>query len=179
MEEVAIPAPNAEAVGLGGSERSDALLRAASAASSSELAVSSEAVREDHAELDKTVLRLRGMCVVLRGGHAPADADPAGLIEAFEGQLIHHFAAEEAKEFFGSLVTDEPRLLQRVQRLQADHGAMAGALDRLLVFAQGGPPAPKLAVRLARFLDWFDLHHLAENALMQEFFLLDQGGGGE
>ena len=146
---------------------------------SSELAVIADAVLKDHAELDKIVLRLRGMCVVLRDGRAPADAEPAGLIEEFEAQLSHHFAAEE--EFFESLVTEEPepRLLQRVERLQADHGAMAEALNRLLVFAQGGPPAPKLTVRLARFLDWFDLHHLAENALMQEFFLLDQGGGGE
>jgi hypothetical protein len=166
-KETAIPAPNAEAVGLGGSER--ALSRAASAASSNEVAVSAEAVFEDHAELDRAVLRLRGMCVVLRGGHAPADAEPAGLIEEFEAQLIHHFAAEEAVEFFGSLVTEEPRLLQRVERLQTDHWEMAAAVNRLLVFAQGGPPAPKLAVRLARFLDWFDLHHLAENALMQEF----------
>jgi Hemerythrin HHE cation binding domain len=144
---------------------------------SNELAVIVDAVLKDHAELDKTVLRLRGMCVVFRDGRAPADAEPAGLIEEFEAQLSHHFAAEE--EFFESLVTEEPRLLQRVERLQADHGAMAEALDRLLGFAKGGPPAPKLAVRLARFLDWFDLHHLAENALMQEFFLLDQGGGGE
>jgi hypothetical protein len=36
-----------------------------------------------------------------------------------------------------------------------------------------------LAVRLTRFLDWFDLHHFAENALMLEFRLLDGGGAGE
>jgi CBS domain-containing protein len=51
---------------------------------------------------------------------------------------------------------------------------MAEALDRLLEFAQTGPPNRDLAARLTRFLDWFDAHEHAENALMQELLLLDE-----
>jgi hypothetical protein len=144
----------------------------------SELAVIAEAVLEDHAELDKTVAQLRSLCVALCGTHPPADPTPAALVEEFEAHLIVHFAAEEAEEFFGSLVTEEPRLLQRVERLQAEHHDMVQALGHLVDFAQGGPPGPELAVRLGNFLEWFDAHEEAENALMQEFFLLDEGGDG-
>ncbi len=146
---------------------------------SSELAVIAEAVLEGHADLGKTLLRLRGMCVVLRDGHAQADAELAGLIQEFEAQLIPHFAAEEAEEFFGSLVRGQPSLRQQVERLQAEHGEMAEALDRLLEFAKSGPPAPEMAVCITRFLDWFGAHEHAENALMREFFLLDRGRSGE
>jgi Hemerythrin HHE cation binding domain len=150
----------------------------AESAPSNELALIAEAVLEDHAELDKTVSQLRELCVALCCNQAPADPGPAALIEEFEAQLILHLAAEEAEEFFGSLVTDQPSLLQRVERLQAEHGEMAETLDQLLEFAKSGPSWPELAVRLIRFLDGFDAHEHAENALMQEFFLLDQGGSG-
>lgn len=148
-------------------------------ATENELALVAEAVLEGHAELDKTVLRLRGMCVVLRDGHTPADGDPASLIEEFEAQLLPHFAAEEAEEFFGSLVTDQPSLLKRVERLQDDHVEMAEALDALQKFAESGPSGPELAARITQFLDRLDEHEHAENTLMQEFYTLDKGGGGQ
>jgi hypothetical protein len=147
--------------------------------SGDELALIAEAVLEDHAELDKTVVRLRELCVALCGNQAPTDPGPAVLVEEFEFQLIPHFAAEEAEEFFGSLVTDQPSLLQQVERLQDDHVEMAEALDALQKFAESGPSGPELAARITQFLDRFDAHEHAENTLMQEFFLLDQGGGGE
>lgn len=144
-----------------------------------ELAAIAEAVLEAHAELDKTVSQLRELCVTLCGSGAPAGPDPAALIEGFESQLILHLAAEEAEEFFGSLVTEQPSLLQRVERLQDEHLRMAEALGRIVESAKSGAPGPKLAERITRFLDWFDAHEHAENALMQEFFVLDQGGSGE
>jgi hypothetical protein len=147
--------------------------------SGDELALIAEAVLEDHAELDKTVALLRELCLALCGNQAPTDPDPAVLIEKFEFQLIPHFAAEEAEEFFGSLVTDQPSLLQQVERLQGEHLEMADALDQLLEFAKSEPSWPELAVRLTRFLDRFDAHEHAENALMQEFLVLEGGGSGE
>ncbi len=160
------------------SSSSRELVVSAESTTESELAGITEAVLEGHAELDKTVSRLRGLCVALHDGHTPADGDPASLIEEFEAQLLPHFAAEEAEEFFGSLVTDQPSLLKRVELLQDDHIGMAEALDALQNFAESGPTGPDLAVRITQFLDRFDAHEHAENELMQEFFLLDQGGGG-
>ena len=130
-------------------------------------------------ELLETVGRLRELCVAVRGNHAPVDRAAAALILRFEDLLIPHFAAEEAEEFFGSLVTDRPSLLRRGARLQAEHGEMAEALACLLEFTRTGPPAVELGVRLARFLDWLDGHEHAEDALMQEFVLLLDDGEGK
>lgn len=142
-------------------------------ASSDELAVVAEAVLEDHEKLDATVARLRKLCAALAHDQAAADPAAAALIEEFEAQLIPHFLAEQAEEYFGSLVTDQPRLLEQVQHLQAEHAEMAETLGKLLEFTQTGPPGPDLARRLTRFLDQFDAHEHAENTLMQEFLLLD------
>lgn len=143
-----------------------------------ELGAIAEMVLEDHAELQGAAARLRELCVALRAEAASADLGACVLIEEFEDLLIPHFAAEQAEEFFGSLVTEEPRLLQRVERLQAEHWEMAEALDRIAEFARGLPPGPLLAARLTQLLDSFDTHEHAENELMQDFLLLDKGGDG-
>ena len=148
-------------------------------ASSEELVVTAEAVLVDHAEFNETVRRLRELGAALHGSRAAPGPTAADLIEEFEPVLALHFAAEEAEEFFGSLVTDQPSLLRRVERLQADHVQMANDLDELLRFARSGPSGPELAAGLTGFLDQFEAHERTENALMQEFFLLDQGGGSE
>lgn len=135
-----------------------------------------EAVRADHVEIRETVKRLNDLCTQLWCSEVPLDPSPAALIEEFGALLIPHFATEEIGEFFGSLVTEEPRLLHRVERLEAEHRDMLEALDHLLVFAKDEPVAPDLATRLANFLNWFEAHEHTENALMQEFLLLDEGG---
>jgi hypothetical protein len=144
-----------------------------------ELALITDAVLGDHAALDRTVVRLRELCMALAGDHAAAGTAAAALIEEFESQLLPHFVAEEADEFFGSLVAEEPRLLQLVERLEAQHEEMADTLDDLLRFALSRPPGPELASRLNQFLDRFDEHEHAENALLQDSLLLDEGGGGQ
>lgn len=141
---------------------------------SDDLAAIAEAVLHEHAELDRTVSQLRELCATLTCSQAPVDSGPAELIEEFEAQLILHLAAEEADEFFGSLVTERPSMLQRVERLQAEHLEMAEALDQLREFAKRGPPGPELAGRIAQFLDRFDTHEQIESALMRKFFLLDE-----
>jgi hypothetical protein len=86
--------------------------------------------------------------------------------------LVAHFAAEEVEEFFGSLVTEEPRLLERVERLHVEHGEMAETLDQLVEFANATPAPRELAAHIAQFLDRFEAHEHAENALMREFIRL-------
>jgi hypothetical protein len=143
-----------------------------------ELSGFAEAVRADHADLDELVIRLRRLCTSLRDYDRGDDCDPGALIEEFESELIPHFATEQAEEFFGSLSTEQPRLLLRVERLQDEHRQMAEAVDHLLEFATSDP-GPELALRLEHFLDLFDAHEHAENELMQEFFLLDEGVAGD
>lgn len=139
------------------------------------LALVAEALREGHAEIRETVLRLKELCTSLRCD-AVFDASPVALIEEFEAQLIPHFATEEVEGFFGRFVTEEPGLLRLVDGLEAEHADMLEALGRLAVFAKERPPSPDLAARLANFLHWFEAHEHAENALMQEFLLPDEAG---
>lgn len=142
----------------------------------SALALVAAALREGHAEIRESVLRLKELCTSLRRNEVSVDPSPVVLIEEFGGLLIPHFAAEEVEKFFGSSVTEEPQLLRLVEGLEAEHKDMLEALDRLVVFANDGPQPADLAARLANFLHWVEAHEHAENALMQEFLLRDEDG---
>lgn len=144
--------------------------------SRSEISLIAEAVRDDHAELQCMMMRLRKLSDASQQDRTPADPEPAALLEDFEDLLLIHFAAEEAEEFFGSLVTDQPRLLDRLSRLQREHGELAGMADELIEFARREPHLNELSARIECFLDRLDAHEHAENALMQELILLDEGG---
>jgi hypothetical protein len=144
-----------------------------------EFGLIAEAVLADHAELVRAAARLRETCTALEGTNDPVDDEPARLLEEFENELLPHFAAEELEECCGSLITEEPRLLGQLGRLQSEHTEIATALDELLEFARAKPPGGELATRLDRFLHRFEAHERAENALMQELVLLDEGTSGE
>jgi len=143
--------------------------------SSSGLGSIVEAVLAERSELGEAISRLRLLCANLLDNGAPAS--PAMTLEEFETELLCCFAAEEAEEFFGSLTTDEPRLIQRGERLQAEHEQLIGALGGLLELAESAAPDKELSVGLTEFLDRLEEHEHAENALMQEFLLLDIGTG--
>jgi hypothetical protein len=106
-------------------------------------------------------------------------ADPVALIEELECELVSHFAGEDLEEFCGSLVTDDPPLLDRVERIQAEHGELAEALDHLMELAECKPPSLALAEGLELFLDTLEVHERAETALMQELARIDEAVGGE
>jgi hypothetical protein len=70
-------------------------------------------------------------------------------------------------------------MLQRVERLQAEHEEIAAALGQALELGQSRPPSSELAMHIAHILDMFDAHERAEKALIQELVLVDEGGSGE
>jgi hypothetical protein len=67
-------------------ERKEAAPGSSGSDAASELAALARAVLEDHAALDKIVLRVRDLCRVLRDGQAPV-VESARLIEEFELEL--------------------------------------------------------------------------------------------
>jgi hypothetical protein len=139
----------------------------------SELHAIVAAVFEDQGELYKTVVRLRDMCAPLARDEPCAEPGPTVLMEELEAELIGHFVVEKAEELYAGLFTEEPRLMERVERLNVERKEIVRAMDELMNLAQGGPPGHELALSLAPFLDWVDLHERAENAVMQDFLLLD------
>jgi hemerythrin len=135
--------------------------------------VMAKAVVDDHAELVRAANALRDRCELACKGRAQ---DLARFIEEFQERLLIHFAAEESEEFLGSLVRDQPGLLKRAQRLQDEHGEIAFVLECLVGLAATDPREPEVAALTIRFLDRFEVHEHAENALLQELVLTDEGG---
>lgn len=137
-----------------------------------------EAMLDGHARIDVHVQRLRELCVALQDGRGPTTADPVVLIEDLEWEIIPHFAGEELEELFGSLITDDPLLLDRIARLQAEHGELAEAFAHLVKLAEGKAPARALVEGIEVLLDTLETHEQAERTLMQKLVRLDEIASG-
>jgi len=143
-----------------------------------ELASLVDAVRASHDELDHSIIELREVCTVLRTGGSP-DTELPPLLERFSEELLLHLAEEELEETFGSLLTDQPRVLYRVERLQKEHVDMTDTVTRLVELCRSESAGIDLAVRIDQLLDKLAVHEHAENTLMQELVLLDEGDSGD
>ncbi len=144
---------------------------------STELATLVEAVRSGHEGLDGTVVELRRLCGEMRSS-PPRAPDAVEALARFAEELLVHFAEEELEETFGSLLTDQPQFLHRVDRLQQEHVELTEAATRLVGLARSGSGLV-LAASIERILDALSAHEHAENALMQELILLDEGAAGD
>jgi hypothetical protein len=151
----------------------------AEAEPSSECGIGVQSLLDDHSELRDLVIRLRRLCLALRSSRKRADSEAAALIEEFAYLSIAHFAAEQASEFFESRLAGQPRMLERVERLQAEHDEIAAALGEVLEFCRSSPSGPELASCLTRVLDMFDAHERGERAFIRELLRRDEGGGDE
>lgn len=129
------------------------------------------------AGLDGLVGDLRMACVTLRANRPVDRRWLAALLGRFETALLPHFAAEQTAEYFGSLVAEKPRFSPRIERLRAEHAMLASTASHIVELA-GSDARLDFVTRLERFLDAFEAHEHDENALMQEFFSLDEGDEG-
>jgi hypothetical protein len=136
------------------------------------------AVLGEHATLHATLDLLRGLSSRLLEASPASDADARTLLEGFSMNVHAHFAAEENDGYFGTLVEDCPELGERVASLEAEHGAMRAELARLLELSLDARSERELGQGLAALLDRFLSHERSENAILQEFFLRDDGVGG-
>src|SRR5256885_1641888 len=84
------------------------------------LSVIAEAVLDDNAELMKEVSGLRWLCLALIKGNLPVELGLGKRLEEFEEKLLLHFASEETEEFLATLVTDQPSLVHRAAKVQAE-----------------------------------------------------------
>ena len=142
------------------------------------LGLLAEAVLSENAELMKEAAGLKWLCRALVDGSLPGGFELEKRLEEFEEKLLVHFAAEEAEEFFGTLMTDQPSFLQRAAEAEAEHAQLLLELDALLDTAQVEAPSRELAGRLLRFLEQLGAHERAEKELLQDLVLLEEGGEG-
>lgn len=142
------------------------------------LGLLAEAVLVENAELMKESAGLKWLCRALIQGSLPGGLELEKRLEEFEEKLLVHFASEEAEEFFGTLMTDQPSFLQRAAEVEAEHAELLLELDAVLDCAQAESPSRELAARLLRFLERLDAHEHAETELLQDLVLLEEGGEG-
>ena len=86
-----------------------------------------------------------------------------------------YFDAEESSGYFGTIRTDCPELQTKVVALEHAHTHLRDAVASLRRLARKGTAAADLSHRISLVIDDFEAHEHAENGLLQEFFLRDQG----
>jgi hemerythrin len=137
------------------------------------------AVLDQHATLHVLLKRLREACASSAKGSSESRTDRRRLIEEFGERLSVHFAAEEDEGYFGMMASVSPALRAKVTRLREEHTEFLALVQRLLTLAEVAPDRKEFTETLQAFLERFNAHEHAENRLMQEFFLRDEGTPGE
>jgi hypothetical protein len=146
---------------------------------STHLLCNGAAVLAEHDALKATAARMRGLCEALSREQKPPLVEINQLLNAFSAGLSANFATEEQDGYFESLVAVRPECDVLVAHLHAEHVLLTEAVDALRIRARAKGRNPQLGLLLGRTLDQFQAHERSENRLLQEFFLLDQGGEAE
>jgi len=145
---------------------------------STHLLCNGAAVLAEHDALKATAARVRGLCTALSHENEPPLVEINRLLGRFSADLSANFATEEQDGYFESLVAVRPECDTLVAHLHAEHVLLTEAVDALRNRARTEGRNPLLALLLGRTLDQFQAHERSENRLLQEFFLLDEGGEG-
>jgi hemerythrin len=132
-----------------------------------------------HATLHVLLDRLRDACANVAGASDEPGADRRRLMEEFRERLCVHFAAEEDEGYFGMVAAVSPALSTEVTHLLEEHAEFLAVVERLLALAEAIEDREEFTETLRAFLQRFNAHERAENRLMQEFFLRDEGTPGE
>ena len=126
----------------------------------------------EHARLRETMALL-----TVEGPHTDdsrrGEARLHELIERCTDELIEHFATEEADGYFGTLVTDCPRLASAVLRLEVEHEEMRREIKEIRALAGRVGSGREAGRRIRALIGRLQIHEHAENVLLQEFFLAD------
>jgi hypothetical protein len=97
------------------------------------------------------------------------------LLSDFSARLSTYFDAEESGGYFGTISTDCPGLLPKVADLEQAHTDLRLAVASLRRLVRDGTGAADVGRRIGVVIDDFETLEHAENDLLQEFFLRDQG----
>ena len=131
-------------------------------------------IRQDHAELQRAIRRLRSSARELAKASEASPAELLGLVELLIGQLQNHFITEEGNGYFGAIAADRPSLRPTIESLCDDHQLILYTLFDFPFLVAAGTPNRELAARLDCVLDILQLHERRENALMQEYLLKNE-----
>lgn len=130
------------------------------------------AIFQDHDQLAKTLRRLRAMCAALEDGAAvlPAELAPDVLILDLRRGLGEHFAAEEAEEYFGTVVDEAPALAPQIAGLKWEHMTMLQAADMLCGIARDRTRWTQLPGPTRELISQLERHEGSESRLLRNLF---------
>lgn len=130
------------------------------------------AILKDHDHLGITLKRLRKMCATLEAGAPELSPEllPASLFDELYADLKAHFASEESKEYFGTVIGEAPMLAPQIALLEWEHQSLLATVELLLDISNDEarwstlpPPTRELVADLER-------HERAESTLLRELF---------
>jgi hemerythrin-like domain-containing protein len=105
--------------------------------------------------------------------------EATGRLQQLDEQIHVHFQAEEASDCFPELVSNSPRVSERVTNLLAEHGELRAEAHALAEGAAQCKGSAEDWDRLAKAFEQFAakllLHERTENELVQEVFTDDIG----
>lgn len=127
---------------------------------------------QEHDRLGKTMRRLRAMCVALDEAQAPLPPDlaPERLLSDLCADLAEHFAAEEADEYFGTVVDEAPALGGQIAGLKSEHVMMLEAAQMLKQLAMDESRWALLPSPTRELVAQFERHERAESTLLRQLF---------
>lgn len=132
------------------------------------------AILKDHDHLGMTLRRLRKMCATLETGapELPPELFPVAVLDELFTDLKAHFAREESKEYFGTVVEEEPSLAVQITTLEWEHQNMLASVQRLQGIASDRACWPTLPLPTRAFVADLELHERAESTLLRQLFSL-------
>lgn len=123
-----------------------------------------------HDDLRGMVTVLRDMSAALREDRPVSLDDVISQFAAFTDRVLSHFAAEESRDYFGTLAEQSPALEQSVVRLRSEHRQMTAHLTALRGFGDLRYHGPRFSRELDWVLDLLAEHERREHQLLAEFF---------
>ena len=129
--------------------------------------------------LRASVITLRGVSVSLRGENSRAYVAAGRALGDFSATLSTYFDAEENGGYFAGIVDDCPDFKSRISSPEETHGHLRESIASVRRMATRAERSqmPALARHIDRILDDLERHEHAENELLQDFFLNDDGSG--
>jgi len=127
----------------------------------------------DHEELGGTLRRLRLMCAALEDGRAsfPPELSPTVLLVTLRETLATHFAAEEAEQYFGTVLDESPTLEPQISELKREHGSMLRSVQRLCELAGDRTRWSHLPYPTRQLIGELECHERAESKLLRDLFV--------
>ncbi len=140
-------------------------------------------IRADHERMMKMVQEIRAIIAAA----TPDERTPQWrlallqMLRDLANELVEHFHLEEEGGFMSAVLSRKPQNAPIVQRLQREHAEITRRLNKVVMDVEAVRQGNESGVldirrRTTAVLSLLDAHEAAEESLIQETYLQDEGG---